>query len=141
MKGWAVIVGILILGMIISSGCTQQNVVKPITPLPAQETTIIITPTITSPIKDSDVATNTAMYTNDPRELQKKYKIYGTCSEVSRAFMKILEEYNIYGCSSPKSKQIENTHCFYNGNYIDNEMITDLITITEYICEKAPFSH
>jgi hypothetical protein len=65
----------------------------------------------------------TSIYDMDKAEMQKKYGLYGSCSDVARTCLEIYHNDETYSCSVSVmngGQRKSNPECYYNGQYIDN---------------------
>jgi hypothetical protein len=69
--------------------------------------------------------------------LQARYGIYGSCADVSRTALEICHNDEIYECSdTAKSLQLDNTNCYFNGIYIDKQVLKDFASLSGEICKR-----
>jgi len=107
---------LLIVVVIISTGCTGENKKIEVSPTP---TPIDLHRTV------------------DLSALQAKYGIYGSCSEISRISLEISQNDAIYQCSDPTiSIQSDNRNCFFNGFYIDSQVRYELASLSTEVCAR-----
>jgi hypothetical protein len=95
--------------------------------LPASSATA--TPLSTQPSGNTDIVNVSA--------LQARYGMYGTCADVSRNALEISHNDEIYECSdTAKSLQLDNTNCYFNGIYIDKQVLRDFASLSGEICKR-----
>lgn len=69
--------------------------------------------------------------------LQARYGIYGSCADVARTALEISHNDEIYKCSdTAKSLQLDNPNCYFNGNYIDRQLLKDFASLSAELCQR-----
>jgi hypothetical protein len=88
-----------------------------------------ITPPATQPSGDTGMVNISA--------LQARYGMYGSCEDVARTALEITHNDEIYECSDTvKSLQLDNTNCYFNGIYIDRQVLKDFDSLSEGLCRR-----
>ena len=69
--------------------------------------------------------------------LQARYGMYGSCADVTRTALEITHNDEIYECSDPaKSLQLDNSDCYFNGIYIDRQLLKDFASLSGELCRR-----
>ena len=69
--------------------------------------------------------------------VQARYGIYGSCADVARTALEISHNDEIYECSdTAKSLQLDNPNCYFNGNYIDRQLLKDFASLSAELCRR-----
>jgi len=69
--------------------------------------------------------------------LQARYGMYGSCADVARTALEISHNDEIYKCSdTAKSLQLDNSNCYFNGVYIDNQLLKDFTSLSGEVCRR-----
>jgi hypothetical protein len=125
-KSAEVLVPVCILGLLFLLIAGTPGLLKIGAGLPASSAT---TPLATPPSKDTGMVNVSA--------LQARYGMYGTCADVSRSALEICHNDEIYECSdTAKSLQLDNTNCYFNGIYIDKQVLKDFASLSGEICRR-----
>jgi hypothetical protein len=125
-KSAEVLVPVCILGLLFLLIAGTPGLLKTGAGLPASPAT----PVATTPAADADGKVNVSV-------LQAKYGMYGSCADVSRTALEISHNDEIYECSdTAKSLQLDNTNCYFNGIYIDRQVLRDYASLSGEICRR-----
>jgi hypothetical protein len=69
--------------------------------------------------------------------LQARYGMYGSCADVTRTALEITHNDEIYECSDTvKSLQLDNSDCYFNGIYIDRQLLKDFASLSGELCRR-----
>ena len=124
-KSAEVLVPVCILGLLFLLVTGIPGLLKTGEGLPASSATAVATPAA-----DAAVTVNVS-------ELQARYGMYGSCADVSRASLEIGHNDEIYDCSNTaKSLQLDNTNCYFDGIYIDKQVLQDFASLSGEICRR-----
>jgi hypothetical protein len=125
-KSAEVLVPVCILGLLFLLIAGAPGLLKISAGLPVSSAT---TPLATPPSGDTGMVNVSA--------LQARYGIYGTCADISRTALEICHNDEIYECSdTAKSLQLDNSNCYFNGIYIDKQVLRDFASLSGEICRR-----